>query len=74
MGLEGAVRLGFRKELAAAAGKVASTAVEHACGALQALLLRKLGETSEAAKAIGIGLGGLTELFGQYDLSAPFEL
>lgn len=28
----------------------------------------------KAAKAIGIGLGGLTELFGQYDLPAPFEL
>lgn len=28
----------------------------------------------KAAKAIGLGLGGLTELFGQYDLPAPFEL
>lgn len=28
----------------------------------------------KAAKATGIGLGGLTELFGQYDLPAPFEL
>ncbi|PJB05964.1 MAG: DNA-binding protein [Hydrogenophilales bacterium CG_4_9_14_3_um_filter_59_35] len=28
----------------------------------------------KAAKAMGMGLGGLTELFAQYDLSAPFEL
>ena len=28
----------------------------------------------KAAKAMGLGLGGLTELFAQYDLSAPFEL
>ncbi len=28
----------------------------------------------KAAKTIGLGLGGLTELFGQYDLPAPFEL
>lgn len=28
----------------------------------------------KAARTIGIGLGGLTELFGQYDLPAPFEL
>ena len=28
----------------------------------------------KAAKAMGLGLGGLTELFAQYDLTAPFEL
>lgn len=28
----------------------------------------------KAAKAMGLGLGGLTELFAQYDLAAPFEL
>lgn len=28
----------------------------------------------KAAKAIGVGLGGLTELFSRYGLSAPFEL
>ena len=28
----------------------------------------------KAAKAIGLGLGGLIELFAQYDLTAPFEL
>ncbi|MCW8207935.1 helix-turn-helix domain-containing protein [Verminephrobacter aporrectodeae subsp. tuberculatae] len=28
----------------------------------------------KAAKATGLGLGGLTELFAQYALSAPFEL
>lgn len=28
----------------------------------------------KAAKTMGLGLGGLTELFAQYDLSAPFEL
>lgn len=28
----------------------------------------------KAAKAMGFGLGGLTELFVQYDLAAPFEL
>lgn len=28
----------------------------------------------KAAKAMGLGLGGLAELFAQYDLSAPFEL
>jgi Zn-dependent peptidase ImmA (M78 family)/transcriptional regulator with XRE-family HTH domain len=28
----------------------------------------------KAAKAMGLGLGGLTELFAQYDLPAPFEL
>lgn len=28
----------------------------------------------KAAKAMGLGLGGLTELFSQYDLTAPFEL
>ncbi|SFL92209.1 XRE family transcriptional regulator [Nitrosomonas communis] len=28
----------------------------------------------KAAKAMGLGLGGLTELFTQYDLTAPFEL
>ncbi|WP_374338529.1 ImmA/IrrE family metallo-endopeptidase [Leeia sp.] len=28
----------------------------------------------KAAKTIGLGLGGLTELFGQYDLPAPFDL
>jgi len=28
----------------------------------------------KAAKALGLGLGGLTELFAQYDLHAPFEL
>ena len=28
----------------------------------------------KAAKTIGLGLGGLTDLFGQYDLPAPFEL
>jgi len=28
----------------------------------------------KAAKAMGLGLGGLTELFVQYDLAAPFEL
>lgn len=28
----------------------------------------------KAAKATGLGLGGLTELFAQYDLAAPFEL
>lgn len=38
--------------LAAAAGKVASKAVEDAYGALKALLLRKLGDSSDAADAI----------------------
>ena len=28
----------------------------------------------KAAKAMGLGLGGLAELFAQYDLAAPFEL
>ena len=28
----------------------------------------------KAAKAMGLGLGGLSELFAQYDLPAPFEL
>ena len=28
----------------------------------------------KAAKTMGLGLGGLTELFAQYDLTAPFEL
>lgn len=28
----------------------------------------------KAAKAMGIGVGGLTELFAQHDLTAPFEL
>ena len=28
----------------------------------------------KAAKAMGLGLGGLTELFAQYDFPAPFEL
>lgn len=28
----------------------------------------------KAAKAMGLGPGGLTELFAQYDLPAPFEL
>ena len=28
----------------------------------------------KAAKAMDLGLGGLTELFAQYDLTAPFEL
>jgi Zn-dependent peptidase ImmA (M78 family)/transcriptional regulator with XRE-family HTH domain len=28
----------------------------------------------KAAKAMGLGLAGLTELFAQYDLTAPFEL
>jgi Zn-dependent peptidase ImmA (M78 family)/transcriptional regulator with XRE-family HTH domain len=28
----------------------------------------------KAAKVMGLGLGGLTELFAQYDLPAPFEL
>jgi Zn-dependent peptidase ImmA (M78 family)/transcriptional regulator with XRE-family HTH domain len=28
----------------------------------------------KAAKAMGLGLGGLTELFAQYDLAAPFDL
>ena len=28
----------------------------------------------KAAKAMGLGLGGLRELFAQYDLAAPFEL
>lgn len=28
----------------------------------------------KAAKAMGLGLGGLTELFAQYGLTAPFEL
>jgi Zn-dependent peptidase ImmA (M78 family) len=28
----------------------------------------------KAARAMGLGLGGLTELFAQYDLTAPFEL
>mgnify|MGYP001766816548 FL=1 len=28
----------------------------------------------KAAKAMGLGLGGLIELFAQYDLTAPFEL
>lgn len=28
----------------------------------------------KAAKAMGLGMGGLTELFAQYDLAAPFEL
>jgi len=28
----------------------------------------------KAAKAVGLGLGGLTELFAQYDFAAPFEL
>jgi Zn-dependent peptidase ImmA (M78 family)/transcriptional regulator with XRE-family HTH domain len=28
----------------------------------------------KAAKATGLGLGGLTELFAQYDLTSPFEL
>lgn len=28
----------------------------------------------KAAKSIGVGLGGLIELFGRYDLPAPFEL
>ncbi|QXP89515.1 XRE family transcriptional regulator [Methylococcus capsulatus] len=28
----------------------------------------------KAAKALGLGLGGLTELFAQYGLTAPFEL
>jgi Zn-dependent peptidase ImmA (M78 family)/transcriptional regulator with XRE-family HTH domain len=28
----------------------------------------------KAAKAMGLGLGGLNELFAQYDLTAPFEL
>lgn len=28
----------------------------------------------KAAKATGLGLGGLNELFAQYDLAAPFEL
>jgi hypothetical protein len=38
--------------LAASAGKVASAAVEDAYGALKGLLLRKLGQTGEAAEAI----------------------
>jgi hypothetical protein len=28
----------------------------------------------KAAKAMGLGLSGLTDLFAQYDLPAPFEL
>jgi hypothetical protein len=28
----------------------------------------------KASKAMGLGLGALTELFAQYDLPAPFEL
>ena len=28
----------------------------------------------KAAKTMGLGLGGLAELFAQYDLPAPFEL
>jgi hypothetical protein len=28
----------------------------------------------KAAKAMGLGLGGLSELFAEYDLPAPFEL
>ena len=28
----------------------------------------------KAAKAMGVGLGGLADLFAQYDLAAPFEL
>jgi hypothetical protein len=38
--------------LAASAGKVTSAAVEDAYGALKRLLLRKLGESSEAAEAV----------------------
>ena len=38
--------------LAASAGKVASKAVEDAYGALKALLVRRLGEKSEAAEAV----------------------
>ena len=34
-----------------------------------------VGQTLQnTAKAMGLGLGGLTELFAQYDLTAPFEL
>ena len=28
----------------------------------------------KAAKVMGLGLGGLTELFAQYDLTPPYEL